>query len=393
MNNARKRAHKRAPLGVPFGIPLGVALCLASLTLVACSGGDDGAASKAPAGDAVAGRTIADKECKACHGLDGKGTSPGVPHLAGQSARYILASLAEYTRKQRQHDALRAIAEHMSEADQRNVAAYFASLPPIPPQAGITVFSPYERGRSLAPTCTSCHGSAGNSTTPGTPTLAGQQPRYFVAATNEYLNGARSTAPMHALVRDLNRTDLESVALYFASQTPAVRGKPAVGDPAAGEAKTRLCAGCHGPQGVSTDAATPTLAGQDAEYLVNSTKAYRIARKHPAMQRAVAGLSDKDIENIAAFYATQKSKPAENGEKFVQDLTAKCNRCHGSEARETGSVAVPNLRAQDLDYLVMALRAYRDDRRQSSVMHNMSFPVGDAAVESIATFYASQPAK
>ena len=52
-----------------------------------------------------------------------------------------------------------------------------------------------------------------------------------------------------------------------------------------------------------------------------------------------------------------------------------------------------NLRAQDLDYLIMALRSYRDDRRRSSVMHNMSFPYGDAAVESIATFYASQPAR
>jgi cytochrome c553 len=39
----------------------------------------------------------------------------------------------------------------------------------------------------------------------------------------------------------------------------------------------------------------------------------------------------------------------------------------------------------------MALRAYRDDRRVSSVMHKMSLPYGDAVIESLASFYASRP--
>jgi cytochrome c553 len=371
---------------------LGIALCLA---LIGCSDKDDTAAANktaGTAGDAAAGKALAEQECKGCHGLDGKGVAPGIPHLAGQSDRYILASLKEYIDKKRSHAALRQIAEHMSEADARNVAAYYASLPPVAPVAGLSVFSPYDRGQSLAPACVNCHGENGNSKTPGTPSLAGQQPRYLVAATTEYLNGARATSPMHGLVRDLTRIDLESLALYFASQTPAERPKPAAGNAAAAETKAAFCGGCHGPQGVSIDAATPNLAGQDTEYLASSIKAYRIARKHPAMQRAVAGLSDADIDNLAAFYTVQKSRPAENGQTLVRDLTDKCNRCHGSGARET-VVAVPNLRAQDMDYLVMALRSYRDDRRQSSVMHNMSFPYGDAIVESIATFYAGQPAK
>ena len=342
---------------------LGMSLCLA---LIGCSDKDDAAGGKAGAvtGDIAAGKALAEKECKGCHGLDGKGVAPGIPHLAGQSARYILASLKEYIDKKRSHAALREIAEHMSESDARNVAAYFASLPPVAPVAGLTVFSPYERGKSLAPACTKCHGENGNSTTPGTPSLAGQQPRYFVAANAEYLNGARQKPPMHELVRDLSRIDLESIALFFASQTPAERPKPEFGNAAAAEAKVAFCGGCHGPQGVSTDAATPSLAGQDPEYLVNSTKAYRIARKHPAMQRAVAGLTDADIANIAAFYAVQKSRPAEDGQKLVQGLTEKCNRCHGSDVRNDAT-PVPNLRAQDMDYLIMALRSYRDERRDS----------------------------
>lgn len=370
---------------------------LLSVALVGCSDKDNagGSSSDKPvAGNAAAGKTFAERECKGCHGLDGRGVAPGIPHLAGQSDRYLLASLKEYKDKKRTHAALREIAAHMSDTDARNVASYYAGLPPIPPVTGkgAEVFSPYESGKVVAAACAKCHGADGNSTAPGTPSLAGQQPRYFVAATQEYLTGLRDTAPMHALVRDMSRLDLESVALYFASQTPAERKAPAAGDAVAGEPKTALCGGCHGSHGVSTDAATPSLAGQDPEYLIHSTKAYRISRKHDAMQRAIAGLSDQDIENIAAFYTIQKSRPAERGQTLVQELTEKCNRCHRAGA-DNPAIVIPNIRAQDKDYLIMALRAYRDDRRESSVMHKMSLPYGDSVIESIASFYAGQPAK
>lgn len=56
-------------------------------------------------------------------------------------------------------------------------------------------------------------------------------------------------------------------------------------------------------------------------------------------------------------------------------------------------MAVPKIRGQDKDYLIMALRAYRDDRRESSMMHNMSLPFSDSVIESVSTFYAGQPAQ
>ena len=56
-------------------------------------------------------------------------------------------------------------------------------------------------------------------------------------------------------------------------------------------------------------------------------------------------------------------------------------------------MAVPKIAGQDRDYLVMALRAYRDDRRESTAMHIMSLPYGDAVIQAIASYYASQPAK
>jgi cytochrome c553 len=374
---------------------LGIAM---SLALVACSSKDQsdvqGGAEKYAAGDAAAGKTIAERECKGCHGLDGKSTAPAIPHLAAQYERYLFASLKEYNEGKRAHAALKDMTARMSDADLRNVAAYYASLPAVaatPAKEG-QLISPYERGKGLAKACESCHGEGGNSTTPGTPSLAGQQPRYLVAAVHEYPSGDRSTSVMKSILRNASKLEVESIALYFASQTPAQRPAPSFGDPVAGEPLTAMCGGCHGSHGVSSDASTPTLAGQDPRYLVAAIKAYGKTRHHEVMQRQVSNLSDRDIENIAAFYVVQKSKPAEKGERLVQDLAEKCNRCHAA-AVDNPAMALPRISGQDKEYLIMALRAYRDDRRESSTMHKMSLPFGDAVIESIAALYASQPWK
>lgn len=369
-----------------------------SLALAGCADKERSSATQArdsmSAADLAAGKVLAERECRGCHGLDGKGAAPGIPHLAAQDVGYLLESMKAYQEGRRTHAALRDLAAGMSEADLHNVIGFYAGMPAIQPTAGAGTprFLPYENGKTIAADCAGCHGDDGNTTTPGMPSLAGQQPGYLVVAVHEYLNGVRATDPMHALLRRLNKLDVESVALYFASQTPATRSAPAFGDAAAGEPLTAVCGGCHGSHGVSTDAATPNLAGQDARYLVNAIKSYRKARRHLAMEAFVGDLNQQDIENIAAFYAVQKSRPAEQGQSLVQDLIEKCDRCHGAGV-ENAAMAVPKIRGQDRDYLIMALRAYRDDRRESSMMHNMSLPYSDSIIESVSSFYASQPAQ
>ena len=367
-----------------------------SAALIGCSDKDESSAkitSRTQAAvDVDAGKILAERECKGCHGLDGRGTAPAIPHLAAQRDRYLLASIKTYQEGKRTHAALRDMAGQMSEADLRNVVGYYSSLPPIAaiPGAAIPVFLPYENGKALASACSKCHGEDGNTTTPGMPSVAGQQPHYLVVAVQEYLNGVRKTDPMHSLLRRLSKMDVESIALYFASQTPAQRSAPSFGDAAAGEPLTAVCGGCHGSHGVSTDAATPNLAGQDARYLVNAIKAYRKTRRHEGMEAYVGDLSQGDIENIAAFYAIQKSRPAEKGQTLVQELIEKCDRCHDADV-DNASLAVPKISGQDKDYLIMALRAYRDDRRESSMMHNMSLPYSDSIIESVSSHYAGQP--
>ncbi len=81
------------------------------------------------------------------------------------------------------------------------------------------------------------------------------------------------------------------------------------GDAAAGKAKAAVCGACHGPDGNSVNPLWPKLAGQHAAYLTKQMKAFKSgARKDPLMSPQAAALSDADMENVSAFYASQKAK-------------------------------------------------------------------------------------
>ena len=347
-------------------------------------------AAKPP--DIAAGKSLAEAQCTGCHGTDGRGAVPGIPHLASQVGPYLNQSLLAYKEGKRVHAALRDMTANLSDADIRNLAGYYAGLPPLGPAAGAKAretVTPFERGKALANACAGCHGEDGNSTSPGVPSLAGQQPLYFVASMRAYLYGRRSNSTMEML-RDLSRVDMESLALFYASQTRVRRAAPAFGDPAAGEPLSAVCGGCHGAHGVSNDAMTPSLAGQDPQYLVSAIKAYRgHERRHESM---FADNSDEEIKSLAAFYAVQDGAIAERRSITVQVLIEKCDRCHGPEV-DNPTLAVPKISGQDRDYLIKALRAYRDGKRGSSMMHNMSLPYSEAIIEGVASVYANQPAR
>jgi len=356
--------------------------------------GERSAAPTAPAADLVSGRSLAEADCAGCHDLSGRGAAPGIPHLAAQLEEYLIDSMRAYRVGERFHAALQDLTAHMSAADIRDVAAYYASLAPLEgtngTQARESALSPYQQGEAAAAVCDACHGVAGNSTIPGIPSVAGQQPLYFAAAVQAYLNGSRDIATMESTLRGLSKIDIENMALYYASQTPAQREAPAVGNAMAGEPLSAQCGGCHGAHGVSHDAATPSLAGQDAQYLVSATKAYRDQTRHHDVM--LADSSEEEIENIAAFYAVQTSRAAENGQTSAQDLIDRCDRCHGGEINN-GTMAIPKIGGQDQEYLARALRAYRDNRRESSMMHNMTLPYSNTLIETVASSYATRPAR
>src|SRR3974390_847826 len=99
-----------------------------SVALIGCS--DGSTPEKLSAADISAGKVVADRECKGCHGLDGKGTAPGIPNLAGQRGRYIMAALKEYKEGTRTHAALRQGGNNKKDEGTRHVGAFFTTPRP-----------------------------------------------------------------------------------------------------------------------------------------------------------------------------------------------------------------------------------------------------------------------
>ncbi|HBI11887.1 c-type cytochrome [Franconibacter pulveris] len=84
----------------------------------------------------------------------------------------------------------------------------------------------------------------------------------------------------------------------------------AKGDIKAGEEKAVMCVACHGATGKVSVPLYPNLAGQNAEYLAHALHAYKKGERSGGqaeiMKAYVSGLSDSDIDNLAAYYASQK---------------------------------------------------------------------------------------
>lgn len=84
----------------------------------------------------------------------------------------------------------------------------------------------------------------------------------------------------------------------------------AAGDVAAGKAKAAVCAACHGADGIAMIPGYPNLKGQNEQYLVSSINAYKNKERNggmaAVMQAQASMLSDADIANLAAYYASLK---------------------------------------------------------------------------------------
>jgi cytochrome c553 len=81
----------------------------------------------------------------------------------------------------------------------------------------------------------------------------------------------------------------------------------AAGDAAAGKAKSAVCAGCHGANGISANPLWPNLAGQKDGYIMKQLKAFRDGtRSDPMMSPMAKPLTDADIENLAAYFSSLK---------------------------------------------------------------------------------------
>jgi cytochrome c553 len=301
-----------------------------------------------------------------------------------------------YLSGQRGSDVMGGTITFLSADALSNVAAYYASLDPAPPAppGGLGEVDPVQAGRELATGCAACHGEFGISKTPGIPSLVGQEPKYLVSAMSQYKDGERKNEMMKAAVAALSDDNMANVALFYALQNPARAQTPAAGDAAAGQALAQSCAACHGAEGISGNPSSPSLAGQDAQYLVSALKGYRDgSRGNTTMKALAASLDDTAIKNLAAYYAgLQPQRPNVRRPLSTAEWVERCDRCHGVSGNSTDP-RMPMLAAQREDYLRKVLEKYRTGARHSPEMAAMSEALSENDVRNLANYYSRQKAR
>ena len=154
----------------------------------------------------------------------------------------------------------------------------------------------------------------------------------------------------------------------------AVMAAPAMaaGDAAAGEKKAAVCAACHGQDGNSPGGDFRSLAGQGEKYMTKQLMDYKSgARQNAIMQGQAAGLSDQDMADLSAFYASKtikggsaKAELVEQGERLYRGGNAEtgvaaCAGCHGPAGQGVEAAGFPALAGQHASYTEAQLRAFR----------------------------------
>jgi cytochrome c553 len=360
---------------------------------------DDFRAAFSTSQDVAEGKRLADASCARCHGANGISSAKGVPHLAGQRAVFLHQEMKAWKSGARGKSMMADAAKFLSDDALIKVAAWYATLDPAPPmpvaapKAAASGPDPVSAGKAAASSCGSCHGNTGISGIPGMPNLVGFDPKYLVAATNAYKGGQRKHDLMKALVSGLGEADINNIALFYAAQKPGKAQTPAPGNAAAGKAAAAGCVGCHGEAGVSAGA-TPSLAGQDAQYFVAAMRAYQDgSRADPLMKGPASAIGDPALADIAAYYASlapQAPKVVKTLE--IGDWAQRCDRCHGVNGNSTDP-RVPAIAAQRVDYLERILNAYRTGVRKSTAMSAMSKVLTEAEVGMLAAYYSQQKAR
>jgi cytochrome c553 len=196
------------------------------------------------------------------------------------------------------------------------------------------------------------------------------------------------------------RPRMLALALSLFAVCAACKGAFAA-DVAAGKALAEGCAGCHGADGVSQTQLTPSLAGQPDEFVQWQLVYFRSgARKSEVMAPIAEALSNEDIRNLGAYYASlppPKPTPTDASDElaqFGQKMAAlhRCKSCHSEDF--SGFRAAARLAAQREDVMLKALHDFKAGKRISSgvaSMADVTYALNDDDMRALAHFMATQP--
>lgn len=165
-----------------------------------------------------------------------------------------------------------------------------------------------EAGRLKAEVCVACHGSNGNATLPGMPSLAAQPALHTFLQLVQFREKRRIDAAMSPFAGKLNDRDMHDISAYFAAQKAATPNFQADAAKAAAGRKlleAHYCGSCHLPD-LSGQNQVPRLAGQNYAYLVKQLRGLKDGSRRDidgTMASAAQALSEQEIEYLAHYLA------------------------------------------------------------------------------------------
>jgi len=199
---------------------------------------------------------------------------------------------------------------------------------------------------------------------------------------------------------------LVMAVLSFGATADSSAGTSNGGSASAGKAKAAICAACHGTDGNSLNPIWPKIAGQNAKYLAQQIHAIKSGQgrdtpEAATMRPLVMNLTDQDIEDIAAYFATQNGTTEEAsaesmvvGQQLYRGGNAEagipaCMSCHGPAGAGNGPAGYPRVAGQHAPYTAMQLNAFRADTRSTDpneMMRTIAKKLNDDQIEALASY-------
>lgn len=176
----------------------------------------------------------------------------------------------------------------------------------------------------------------------------------------------------------------------------------AAGDVSAGKKKAAVCAACHGTDGNSLSDAFPKLAGQHEGYIVKQLMEFKSgARQNAVMAPMAANLSEQDMADLGAYYASQKTAPG----AVTEDLLAAgeqiyrggnketgvpaCMACHGPNGNGVPAANWPKLSAQYSNYIETQLHAFAKGERDNDsngMMRDIASKMSEDEIKAVSAY-------
>ncbi|MGL4187831.1 c-type cytochrome [Sphaerotilus sulfidivorans] len=188
----------------------------------------------------------------------------------------------------------------------------------------------------------------------------------------------------------------------MATPLAASESKPAAkADLVKGEAiATQVCSACHTADGSRGSAANPIIQGQHPEYLVKQLTEFKSGKRDNAIMKGMASaLSEDDMKNVAAFYASKQPKPGAARNKELVALGEKIYRggiadrqvpaCAGCHSPSGAGIPAqyPRLSGQHSDYTELQLKGFRDGvRKNNAVMTGVAAKMNDREIKAVADY-------